>query len=104
MRVGLWLQARQDAQAAVDLLSGELAAAGGARRQREEPELAGRLAEAYLFLGEACMAQPGHEDRDCLRAFEVSVDSLMHHADDHNTVTQPVRLQRAFSRSTGGGA
>ncbi len=66
----LHAQAREDAQAAVALLLKELEAAEQ-RGGKGEPDLAARLAVAYLRLGEALMAQPAHEDRDCLRAFEV---------------------------------
>ena len=86
-------QARADAQAAVALLSKELEAAkqhGGPG----EPDLAARLAGAYLRLGEALLAQPEHEDRDCLHAFEVIL--FMHTffpPKGRQSVSSPVVLQ-----------
>lgn len=48
-----------------------MAAAAGTAAE-EDADVAARLAVAYLRLGEACMAQPDHSYRDCLRAYEAS--------------------------------
>lgn len=63
------MQARADAQAAVEQLLVKTTAADGVGK---EAEMAVRLGMAYLRLGEACMAQAGHSDRDCVRAYEAS--------------------------------
>ena len=61
-------QARVDAQAAVDALAEQKQSESGGYSQ---PEMAAKLAVAYLRLGDAFMAEREHPDRECSRALEV---------------------------------
>ncbi len=73
-----YLQARQDAQAAVHVLMQPSCQAQEEqekdRVEEEGEEGAGPpLAAAYLRLGEACLAERGHVDRDCAAALKAYV-------------------------------
>ena len=63
------VQAREDANAAITLLE-----AAPQRRPVccDVPQQA-QLGEAYAALGDACMAQHQHADKDCSKALRVSV-------------------------------
>lgn len=59
-------QAKADAQAAIHVLSGEPCGDAGEMN----------LAVAYLRLGDACLAEKDHADRDCMAALEASHHTL----------------------------
>lgn len=67
-RAKCYLQACADARAAVAALIRQQQAAAESDAGQQAAERRGRLATAYLRLGEACLAEPGHADRACREA------------------------------------
>jgi tetratricopeptide (TPR) repeat protein len=65
-RAKCYLQAASDARAAVALLCAAPGGGGGGGGDGRRLE----LGEAHLRLGEALLAEPDHEDRDCFQAFK----------------------------------
>jgi hypothetical protein len=92
------MQAREDAQAAIHALS------QGIERQAAEVSMREKLAMAYLRLGDACLAEKDHADRDCMRALEVRSASFVTLGSHTPLMNQRLQLTQTYCAVTSAGS